>query len=166
METPEAMSATDLAMLKGIFGRGGRLMPGQGRKLRRVLASVAVLTLTPRVPQPKLHMATGVEAPYGRETGERVHDSAIPLSAAVAPSRRVRALFRERDNVFNWRGLDLHHLNRRRPVLTLVQDSRFPHLYRIRYPNGWESTPGNLTRAKDAAYGHARYLLSDALEAA
>ena len=25
---------------------------------------------------------------------------------------------------------------------------------------GWTSTPGNLTRAKDAAYGHARYLLA------
>jgi hypothetical protein len=60
---------------------------------------------------------------------------------------------------FVWRGLDLHLGNRRKPVLTLVADTTYPHLYRIAYPNGWTSTLGNLTRAKDAAYGHARYLL-------
>ena len=60
---------------------------------------------------------------------------------------------------FVWRGLDLHLGRRKTPVLTLVADATYPHLYRIRYPNGWASTPGNLTRAKDAAYGHARYLL-------
>jgi hypothetical protein len=37
-------------------------------------------------------------------------------------------------------------------VLTLVDDATYPHLYRIRYPNGWTSTVGNLTRAKDAAF--------------
>jgi hypothetical protein len=62
---------------------------------------------------------------------------------------------------FIWRGLGLHLGNRRKPVLTLVADDTYPHLYRIRYPNGWMSTPGNLTRAKDAAYGHARYLLGE-----
>jgi hypothetical protein len=35
----------------------------------------------------------------------------------------------------------------------------YPHLYRIRYPDGWMSTSANLARAKDVAYGHARYLL-------
>jgi hypothetical protein len=45
------------------------------------------------------------------------------------------------------------------PVLTLIPDATFPHLYRIRYPKGWTSTPANLSRARDAAYGHARYLL-------
>jgi hypothetical protein len=44
-------------------------------------------------------------------------------------------------------------------VLTLVADETYPHLYRIQYPDGWTSTPANLTRARDAAYGHARYLL-------
>ena len=44
-------------------------------------------------------------------------------------------------------------------MLTLVADEKFPHLFRIRYPDGWTSTPANITRAKDAAYGHARYLL-------
>jgi hypothetical protein len=57
---------------------------------------------------------------------------------------------------FAWRGLDLHLGRRKTPALTLIA---YPHLYRIRYPNGWMSTSGNLTRAKDAAYGHARYLL-------
>jgi hypothetical protein len=72
------------------------------------------------------------------------------------------------NEAFAWRGLDLHFGQRAKPVLTLVADPRFPHLYRIRYPNGWESTPANITRAKDAAYGHARYLLTEgtALEAA
>jgi hypothetical protein len=61
---------------------------------------------------------------------------------------------------FVWRGLSLHLGRRKTPVLTLVSDATYPHLYRITYPNGWQSTPGNLTRAKDAAYGHARYLLA------
>jgi hypothetical protein len=60
---------------------------------------------------------------------------------------------------FVWRGLALHYGQRKTPVLTLVADATYPHLYRIRYPNGWTSTPGNLTRAKDAAYEHGRYLL-------
>jgi len=60
---------------------------------------------------------------------------------------------------FVWHGLSLHHGRRKVPVLTLVADETYPHLYRIRYPNGWLSKPGNLTRAKDAAYDHARYLL-------
>jgi hypothetical protein len=63
---------------------------------------------------------------------------------------------------FTWRGLDLHLGRSKTPVLTLVQDGTYPHLYRIVYPNGWMSTPANLTRAKDAAYGHARYLLGAA----
>lgn len=65
-----------------------------------------------------------------------------------------------RDSDFVWRGADLY-LGRRR-MLTLEADATYPHLYRIRYPDGWLSTPGNLTRAKDAAYSHARYLLAQA----
>jgi hypothetical protein len=60
---------------------------------------------------------------------------------------------------FTWRSLALHVGRRKTPVLTLVPDATYPHLYRITYPNGWQSSPGNLTRAKDAAYGHARHLL-------
>ena len=63
-------------------------------------------------------------------------------------------------NELVWRGLGLHFGRRAKPVLTLVADQTYPHLYRIRYPNGWMSTPANLTRAKDAAYGHARHLLN------
>ena len=60
---------------------------------------------------------------------------------------------------FVWRGLALHYGRRKAPVLTLVADATYPHLYHIIYPNGWTSTPANLTRAKDAAYEHGRYLL-------
>jgi hypothetical protein len=65
------------------------------------------------------------------------------------------------DNVdFVWRGLSLHRgQSSKAPLLILVADATYPHLYRIQYPDGWLSTPANLTRAKDAAYGHARYLL-------
>ena len=45
-------------------------------------------------------------------------------------------------------------------MLTLIADETYPHLFRIRYPDGWTSTPANISRAKDAAYGHARFLLS------
>lgn len=58
---------------------------------------------------------------------------------------------------FIWRGLDL--CAGRRKLLTLVPDPTHPHLYRIEYPNGWLSSPANITRAKEAAYGHAHYLL-------
>ena len=60
---------------------------------------------------------------------------------------------------FGWRGTALYYGRRKKPVLTLEADATYPHLYRIRYPNGWTSTPANISRAKDAAYGHARYLL-------
>ena len=59
---------------------------------------------------------------------------------------------------FVWCGLALE-LGKHR-VLILVADAIYPDLYRISYPGGWISAPANLTRAKDAAYGHARYLLS------
>jgi hypothetical protein len=59
---------------------------------------------------------------------------------------------------FTWKGLALYVGRRKTPVLTLVADPTYPHLFRIRYPSGWTSTPANLSRAKDAAYSHARYL--------
>jgi hypothetical protein len=59
---------------------------------------------------------------------------------------------------FRWRGLALHF--GKTPVLTLVADDTYRHLFRIRYPDGWTSTPANISRARDAAYGHARWLLS------
>ena len=72
---------------------------------------------------------------------------------------RVMAVDRLNRSKFTWKGLALHYGRRKTPVLTLVADEKFPHLFRITHPDGWTSTPGNLTRAKDAAYGHARYLL-------
>ena len=89
---------------------------------------------------------------------ERQFRASSPRLTASTP---VTKLPRER---FCWRGLALHL--GKRPVPTLVADENFPHLYRIRYPDGWTSTPANLTRAKDAAYGHARYLLMPGEEAA
>ena len=89
---------------------------------------------------------------------ERSFRASGPPLRASAP---VTKLPMER---FCWRGLVLHL--GKRPVLTLVPDATFPHLYRIRYPDGWTSTPANLTRAKDAAYGHARYLLISGEDAA
>ena len=65
-----------------------------------------------------------------------------------------------RQSDFVWRGLALHLGRRRKPVLNLVADADFPHLFRIVYPDGWTSSPANLSRAKDAAYGHARALLA------
>ena len=41
---------------------------------------------------------------------------------------------------FSWKGLALHYGRRNTPVLTLVADLDYPHLYRIVYPDGWTST--------------------------
>jgi hypothetical protein len=65
-----------------------------------------------------------------------------------------------RTSDFVWRGLSLHLGRSPKPTLTLLPDAYHSHLYRIQYPSGWTSTPANLTRAKDAAYGHARHLLA------
>jgi hypothetical protein len=62
---------------------------------------------------------------------------------------------------FDWHGLALHLRGHRKPLLNLVAHETYPHLYRIAYPNGWTSTAANLSRAKDAAYGHARFLLTE-----
>ena len=58
---------------------------------------------------------------------------------------------------FQWRGLALQKL-----VLTLIADADYSHLFRIRYPDDWTSTAAKLTRAKQAAYEHARFLLKEA----
>lgn len=64
-----------------------------------------------------------------------------------------------RNKDFDWHGLALYRSGRK--VLTLIADLTYPKLYGIRYPNGWTSTAANLTRAKDAAYGHARFLMQE-----
>ena len=65
--------------------------------------------------------------------------------------------------MFRWDGLALHYGRRKTPVLSLVADETYPHLFRIQYPDGWTSTPANISRASDAAYGHARWLLTPRL---
>ena len=55
----------------------------------------------------------------------------------------------------NWRHVDgrlfLYHGNNRNPLLTVEPDSKYPGMYRIRFPEGGLSDMVNLTRAKDAA---------------
>ena len=68
-----------------------------------------------------------------------------------------RGVFCRPNGELQWSGLALYFGSH--PVLTLVADEKYPHLFRIQYPDGWMSTPANITRAKDAAYGHARFLL-------
>jgi len=60
---------------------------------------------------------------------------------------------------FVWRGLSLHLGRSSKLLLTVIPDVTYPHLFRIKHSDGWTSVPANLTRARDAAYGHARYLL-------
>ena len=101
-------------------------------------------------------------------------DISPPTASKTLPGRVVAGSFRKQgfsstktipckgvfcgpEGMFQWRGLALY-LDKRL-VLTLVADENYPHLFRIRYPHGWISTPAHITRAKDAAYGHARYLL-------
>jgi hypothetical protein len=79
-----------------------------------------------------------------------------PSSTAPRVSARASKLAR---SDFRWQGLALYLGRGKTPILTLAVDETHPHLYRIQYPDGWTSTPANLTRAKDAAYGHARWLL-------
>jgi hypothetical protein len=93
---------------------------------------------------------TGLPKERLRGSRHLLHDSP-PVARADSLDRKD----------FVWCGLDLHFGKRRSPVLTLVADDTYPHLFRIRYPDGWTSTPANITRAKDAAYGHARWLLAE-----
>jgi hypothetical protein len=89
--------------------------------------------------------------------GDRLEGSSPALRESPAVARADR-LGREE---FRWHGLALHLGQRKTPVLTLVADDTYPHLFRISYTDGWTSTPANMTRAKDAAYGHARWLLKE-----
>ena len=93
-------------------------------------------------------IAVGPDLPGEQLTPSRPHQAA---SGTITNLRRRH---------FRWRGLALHLGRRKQPVLTLVADDTYPHLFRIRYPDGWTSTPANISRAKDATYGHAQWLLS------
>ena len=99
-------------------------------------------------------VAVGEDLPGLPEVQLEASRPALGHSPAVTRADRLG------QNEFRWRGLALHFGKRKRPVLTLVADDIYPHLFRIRYPDGWTSTAANISRAKDAAYGHARWLLS------
>ena len=60
------------------------------------------------------------------------------------------------------KSLKMKNLSEKSPLMQ-EQDETYGHLFRIRYPDGWLSAPANLTRCKDAAYGHARKLLTPTL---
>lgn len=102
-----------------------------------------------------------IDTAGSRDSGPAVSQPLEAAKSASSPPLRpsARAAKLPRD-VFHWHGLDLHFGRGKTPVLTLVADETYPHLYSIRCPDGWTSTPANISRAKDAAYGHARYLLS------
>jgi hypothetical protein len=48
-----------------------------------------------------------------------------------------------------WHGLNLMHGER--VIASLIRDRDFPHLYRVKLPDGFVSDMVNLTRAKEAA---------------
>jgi hypothetical protein len=106
------------------------------------------------------------EAPHGGDTGgasgvcvraDEPNSARSNTPREEQKPRSQRSNKRDRKE-FVWRGLGLC-IGRRTPMLELVRDATGPHLFRIRYRDGWTSSPANLTRAKDAAYGHARYLI-------
>jgi hypothetical protein len=78
----------------------------------------------------------------------------------ISPKLNSDRAARQDRTKFRWRGSALHLGGSKKPVLVLVADNDYPHLFRILYPNGWLSTPANITRARDAAYSHARFLLA------
>jgi hypothetical protein len=90
------------------------------------------------------------------------HPSESPNKAPSKPRGRSALAAKLPRDMFRWCGLALHLGRRKEPVLTLVADHDYPHMFRIRYPDGWTSTPANISRAKDAAYGHARLLKGEA----
>jgi hypothetical protein len=77
----------------------------------------------------------------------RPHKNSPP---APTPGRQARPANRHdlhRDAV--WRGNRLFF--RRKLVATIIQDEKYPSMWRVRLPNGHVSDMVNLTRAKDAA---------------
>jgi hypothetical protein len=51
--------------------------------------------------------------------------------------------------------LSLFHGASRRPLVSIESDSKYPSLFRIRYPSGELSDTVNLSRAKEAAWAFA-----------
>ena len=101
------------------------------------------------------------EAPAAvRSSGEGGYEACTHDTTSRKPKRNNEreAAKLPRDKLV-WRGLSLHLGRSRKPLLTLIPHATHPHLYQIKHPDGWTSSPANITRARDAAYGHARYLL-------
>jgi hypothetical protein len=74
---------------------------------------------------------------------------APPAPRSLGPSKSGRC-FASRELI--WDNLDLR-LGRGRVVATVVPDSRWLKMYRVKLPNGHLTDMINLTRAKDAAVG-------------
>jgi hypothetical protein len=51
----------------------------------------------------------------------------------------------------SWKGDELFVVGRRKPVLRIVPDARYPTMWRVQRPDGSLSDMANRTRAKDAA---------------
>jgi hypothetical protein len=102
--------------------------------------------------------ALGLEVQGRGSRGDE--DACTDESTARQPKRQLgsEAAKVPRDK-FVWRGFSLHLGRSKKSLLTVVPDERHSHLYRIKYPDGWTSSPANITRAHDTAYGHVRYLL-------
>jgi hypothetical protein len=82
----------------------------------------------------------------------------IPLKKARPIVGRDRLTWR-----LNGHRLCLFHGASRRPLVSIKPDSKYPSLFRIRYPNGELSEMVNLSRAKEAASAFAlRSLNSEA----
>ena len=101
--------------------------------------------------------SSDVQTPPGRGAAsaetDRLGRRSSPLDTCAGVAKQDRTKFR-------WNGLALHLGASKKPVLVLVAEVAYPHLFRIRYPNGWTSAPANITRARDAAYCHARFLVA------
>jgi len=59
-----------------------------------------------------------------------------------------------------WRGNDLCLIGQRTPIVSIVQDSRYPSMWRVRHPDGRSTDMVNLTRARDAAHAIAGAILN------
>jgi hypothetical protein len=79
-------------------------------------------------------------------------------TCGVTPASQKPKTIVGRDRL-NWRHADgrlfLFYRDNRNPLVTIEPDSKYPGMYRIRFPDGGLSDMVNLTRAKDAALAFA-----------
>lgn len=67
---------------------------------------------------------------------------------------------RLKSSSFTWKDNDLYVIGRRKSVVSIVRDDKYPAMCRVRQPDGTLSDMVNRTRAKDAALAIARVLLT------